>query len=159
MSIANISQALLKAQRNMGNATKGASNPFFKSRYADLNAVREAVLPSLNENGITVLQLMVPGLTNPVTGEMKEYLRTLLLHESGEMLSSDTEIVCAKRNDPQSYGSAVSYARRYGLQAMLCIGAEDDDGEKGMARGSKPVEEVKAASAAFTRTSKKAGGL
>lgn len=140
-SIAKIAPALLKAQKTMGNAVKGAKNPFFKSAYADLNAVREACMPGLNENGITVLQtqLLVEG---------KSVVRTILLHESGEYIGSDTEILTAKQNDPQGYGSGISYARRYGLQSMVCLGSEDDDGEKAMGRSySKPqptTEPVKA---------------
>jgi len=121
-----IAAALVKAQSEMGNATKESKNPFFKSSYANLNSVREAVLPPLNRNGIAVLQ--------PINGDV---VTTTLLHESGEQISSDTRIVCAKQNDPQAYGSAVSYARRYGLQSMVCVGAEDDDGEKAIVRETK----------------------
>lgn len=130
VSIIKLAPALLKAQKSMVNAVKDAKNPFFKSQYADLNAVREAAHPSLNDNGITVLQPLIQK-------DGKSFVRTLLLHESGEYLASDVEVVAAKQNDPQAYGSAVSYARRYGLQALLSIGAEDDDGEKGMGRVSK----------------------
>lgn len=134
-SIKNISSALLKAQSEMGSATKGASNPFFKSRYADLNSIREASIPVLNKYGITVLQPMTV-----VDG--RNYIETTLLHESGEMLSSLTEIVVNKVNDPQAQGSGQSYARRYGLQSFLCIGAEDDDGEKAMDRKPKATTSI-----------------
>ena len=139
-SIVKISAALVKAQREMGNATKDAKNPFFKSSYADLNAIREATIPVLNAAGITVLQP-----TTVVDG--KAFVETTLLHESGEYLTSLTEIIAAKANDPQAHGSGVSYARRYGLQAFLCVGAEDDDGEKAMGRNvlkkDTPKQEVK----------------
>lgn len=128
-SIKTIAPALLNAQKEMGDAVKDSKNPFYKSSYADLNAVREAVMPALNKHGITVLQLNTPG------PEGRQFVRTLLLHESGEFLGSDTEVVAAKQNDPQALGSAISYARRYGLQSMLCVGAVDDDGEAGMGRG------------------------
>lgn len=133
-SIAKISAALVKAQSEMGAATKDSKNPFFKSSYADLNAIREATIPVLNAHGITVLQPMTV-----VDG--KQYVETTLLHDSGEYLTSLTEIVAAKANDPQAAGSAQTYARRYGLQAFLCVGAEDDDGEKAMGRsvGNKPT--------------------
>jgi hypothetical protein len=126
-SVSKIAVALLKAQKKMDNATKGAKNPFYKSKYADLNSVREASHPPLNEEGIVVLQPIMQK-------DGKNFVRTLLLHESGEFLASDVEIVCAKPNDPQAQGSAISYARRYGLQAFVSLGAEDDDGEKAMAR-------------------------
>jgi len=129
-SVTKIAAALLKAQKEMGDASKGSKNPFFKSSYADLNSVREAVTPALNANGITVLQPMV-------AREGKQFVQTLLLHESGEWFSSETEVVCAKQNDPQAAGSGISYARRYGLQSFLSVGAVDDDGESAMARPQK----------------------
>lgn len=129
-TISKISSALLKAQSSMGNAQKGATNPYFKSSYADLNSIREAVTPALNANGITLLQptIFVDG---------KVFVETVLLHESGEFLSSLTEIVVAKVGDPQAAGSGISYARRYGLQSFLSVGAMDDDGEAAMSRTQK----------------------
>lgn len=125
----NIATALLKAQSEMSNPKKGATNPFFKSKYADLNAIREAVIPTLNENGITVLQPIVHS-------DGKNFVKTILLHESGELLESLTEIIYNKQNDAQAQGSGISYARRYALQSFVCVGADDDDGQK--AGQSKP---------------------
>ncbi len=139
-SILKITPALLKAQGKMANAVKDAKNPFFKSSYADLNAVREACTPALHENDILVLQPMVQK-------DGKSFVRTLLLHSSGEYLGSDTEVVCAKQNDPQAQGSAITYARRYGLQSLVSLGSADDDGEGAMARSSKPSEPRKAKTA------------
>lgn len=119
----NIATALLKAQSEMSNPKKGATNPFFKSKYADLNSIREAVIPTLNANGISVLQPIVH-----VDG--KNFVKTILLHETGEMLESLTEIVYNKINDAQAQGSGISYARRYSLQSFVCVGADDDDGQK-----------------------------
>lgn len=118
-----ISTALLKAQTEMSNPKKGATNPFFKSKYADLNSVREATIPTLNANGISVLQPIVH-----VDG--KNFVKTILLHDSGEFLESLTEIVYNKVNDAQAQGSGISYARRYSLQSFVCVGADDDDGNK-----------------------------
>jgi hypothetical protein len=129
-SIAKISAALVKAQSNMSNATKGSANPFFKSRYADLNAIREACLPVLNAQGISVLQP-----TTVIDGKL--YVETLLLHESGEFISGVYEVVVGKQNDPQALGAAISYSRRYGLQSMVNVGAEDDDAESAMGRNVK----------------------
>lgn len=134
-----IAKALLESQRKMGNASKSAENPFFRSSYADLNAVREVAIPVLNAEGITVLQPMV-------SYEGKNFVRTLLLHESGEFLYSDTEIVQAKANDPQAHGSGISYARRYGLQSFLNIGAVDDDAESAMDRKAEAAPAKKAGS-------------
>ena len=119
----NFAQAFIAAQKEMGNAVKDSKNPFFKSSYADLNSVREACIPALNENGIAVLQPIVQ-----IDG--KNFVKTLLLHESGESMESLTEIVYSKQNDAQAQGSGITYARRYGLQSLVNIGAEDDDGNK-----------------------------
>ena len=119
----NIATALLKAQTEMSNPKKGATNPFFKSKYADLNSVREAVIPILNANGIVVLQPIV-------NIENKNFIQTILLHESGEKMESLTEIIYNKINDAQAQGSGISYARRYSLQSFVCVGADDDDGQK-----------------------------
>lgn len=116
-----IAKALLEAQKEMGNPTKQSKNPFFKSSYADLNSVREAVIPALNAHGISVIQPMVN-----IDG--KNFVKTVLLHESGESLESFTEIIYAKTNDAQAQGSGITYARRYSLQSMVCVGADDDDG-------------------------------
>lgn len=124
--------ALLKAQSEMGNAIKDAHNPFFKSKYADLNSIREAVMPILNTNGILVLQPMVHV-------EGKNFVKTILMHESGQMIESFTEILFKSPNDPQAQGSGITYARRYGLQSLVCIGADDDDGNKGALPPPKPT--------------------
>ena len=125
----NIATALVKAQSEMSNPTKGNTNPFFKSKYADLNAVREAVIPVLNANGISVLQPLVH-----IDG--KNFVNTILLHESGELMESFTEIIYNKQNDAQAQGSGITYARRYGLQSFVCVGADDDDGNKASAPAS-----------------------
>lgn len=133
----NIAIALVKAQSEMSNAVKGNINPFLKNKYADLNAIRDAVIPTLNAHGIAVLQPMV-------TENGKNYIRTTLLHESGETITSDTEIVQSKQNDAQSQGSGITYARRYGLQSLVCIGAEDDDGNKASSpkQPQKPIATI-----------------
>ena len=128
-NIKNLSKALVQAQSEMSNAKKDATNPFFKSKYADLNAIREAVLPILNSHGISVLQPMT-------TIEGKNFIKTILLHETGESIESFTEIIYSKVNDAQAQGSGITYARRYGLQSFVCVGAEDDDGNKAV----KPAE-------------------
>lgn len=120
-----IAKALLKAQASMTDAKKDTINPFFKKKYADLNSIREACMPAFNENGISILQPIV-------YDNGKSFVKTLLLHESGQSIEGMTEIVCAKQNDPQSYGSALTYARRYGLQSLCNVGCEDDDANSAM---------------------------
>ncbi len=127
-SLAALAPALVKAQQKMGAALKDSKNPFFKSKYADLNSIIDAAIPALNEEGIAVLQS--PGLNN----DGGSVINTILLHTSGEFIAGQSKVVAAKQNDPQSEGSAVTYARRYGLQSMVTLKAEDDDGEGAMGR-------------------------
>ena len=119
-NIKQFAKAFIAAQTEMLNASKDSKNPFFKSKYADLTSVRGACVPALNKNGIGVLQLVVQV-------ENKQYIKTILLHESGEEMSCLTEIMNVQ-NTPQAHGSGITYARRYGLQSIACIAAEDDDG-------------------------------
>lgn len=133
-TIALIAAALVKAQKEMGNAKKDATNPFFKKNYADLNSVREAVLPVLNIHGISVIQ-------PPCIVDGKNYVETVMLHESGEFISSLTEIITDKPNDAQRHGSGLSYARRYALASIANIGAEDDDANKAVGKAATPVQQ------------------
>ena len=121
METKNIAIALVKAQKEMLIAVKDSKNPFFKSNYADLNSIREACLPALNKYGIVLLQPIVH-----IDG--KNFVKTLLLHESGESIEGLTEIVYSKANDAQAQGSGITYARRYGMQSLCNVAADDDDG-------------------------------
>ena len=126
-----IASALVKAQKAFGPALKTATNPHFKSRYADLAACVEAVIGGLNDNGIALIQRNSLD-DNGVTVE------TVFVHESGEMLECGKLHVPAAKHDPQGYGSALTYARRYSLMAACGIAPEDDDGNA----GSKPAPKV-----------------
>ena len=117
----NIATALVKAQKAFGPALKTSTNPHFRSRYADLSACVEAVIDSLNNNGIALIQRNYEDNTG-VTVE------TLFVHESGEILECGKLHVPASKQDPQGYGSALTYARRYSLMAACGIAPEDDDG-------------------------------
>ena len=119
----NIASALVKAQLEMIAPKKGSVNPFFKNKYADLNDVLAAVVPALNNNGIVLLQPLV-------NIEGKNFVKTVLMHESGEIFESLAEIFCKNTNDAQAYGSGVTYARRYSLSSICGIGSEDDDAQK-----------------------------
>ena len=118
-----IATALVKAQLEMVAPKKGSINPFFKNKYADLNDVLSAVVPALNANGIVLLQPLV-------NIEGKNFVKTVLMHESGEIFESLAEIFCKNLNDAQAYGSGITYARRYSLSSICGIGSEDDDGVK-----------------------------
>lgn len=119
-----ISAALVKAQKQFGPALKTSTNPHFKSKYADLAACIEAVIDALNDNGIALIQ-NVHESDNGVTVE------TVFLHESGEMYSNGKLHVPASKQDPQGYGSALTYCRRYSVMAACGIAPEDDDGNAG----------------------------
>ena len=116
-----IATAFVKAQKEFGPALKTHTNPAFKSRYADLSACVEAVVDALNNNGIGMMQQTREDSTG-VTVE------TVFIHESGETLASGPLHVPASKQDPQGYGSALTYARRYSLMAACGIAPEDDDG-------------------------------
>jgi hypothetical protein len=117
----NIASALVKAQKEFGPALKSSSNPHFKSRYADLAACVEAVIDALNANGIMLMQQNSECSDGVI-------VETVFIHESGETLSSGKLHVPAAKHDPQGYGSALTYARRYSLMAACGIAPEDDDG-------------------------------
>ena len=117
----NIATAFVKAQRDFAPALKTSTNPHFKSKYADLAACVEAVIDALNTNGIAMIQRTHDDETG-VTVE------TVFIHESGETIESGRLHVPAAKNDPQGYGSALTYARRYSLMAACGIAPEDDDG-------------------------------
>jgi hypothetical protein len=122
--IKQFAKAFIAAQKEMTNAAKDTRNPHFRNKYADLTSVREACVPYLTKYNIGVLQ------ATRHTPEGKKYIETILMHESGEYMSCETEIVCKNPTDPQAQGSGITYARRYGLQSLVCIAAEDDDGNQ-----------------------------
>ena len=125
-----IHAALVKAQAGFAPALKTSNNPHFRSKYADLSACIEAVIDALNSNGIALIQK-----THPHEGGV--CVETLFAHESGESLSAGLLSVPAPKHDPQGYGSALTYARRYSLMAACGIAPEDDDGN---AASQKPAK-------------------
>ena len=116
-SIKSIAGALLLFQNKVGAVKKDAVNPFFKSKYASLNTIIEHINLPLSECGLSYAQFPdESGLT------------TILMHsESGEYLQSTYLMPVAKQNDPQAVGSAITYARRYALGAILGLAIDEDD--------------------------------
>jgi hypothetical protein len=141
----NIASALVKAQLEMITPKKGSVNPFFKNKYADLNDVLAAVVPALNNNGIVLLQPLV-------NIEGKNFVKTVLMHESGEIFESLAEIFCKNTNDAQAYGSGVTYARRYSLSSICGIGSEDDDAQKAVQAKPMATAEILAKAKATNAT-------
>ena len=127
-TLAELSSALNKAQSEMSGAKKTAKNPFFKSNYANLEEVIHCIKEPFADNGLSFMQF-------PITSDGFAGVETIILHSSGEWVSNEFMLKCSK-NDPQGMGSAITYARRYGLQSACGIPSEDDDGN---AATSAPV--------------------
>ena len=119
--INEIAAALAKAQGAIEGAVKGSLNPHFKNKYADLASVWEACRKPLADNGLSVVQT-----TGIIDGSA--VLITQLLHSSGESIQGVTPLLMGKQ-DMQALGSAITYARRYGLAAIVGVAPEDDDGQ------------------------------
>ncbi len=129
-----IAQAFVKAKREFAPALKTSVNPHFRSKYADLAACLEAVNDALLNNGIAVYQ-------ETSMCESGVIVETVFLHESGESFKGGMLHVPASKQDPQGYGSALSYARRYSIMAACGIASEDDDGNA----ASRPKQDVEIA--------------
>jgi len=125
--IDKIAPALLKAQVKMKSASKTSTNPHFKSKYADLSEVYDACKDALHENGITILQ----GARNEL--ELIG-VDTVLLHTSGQYIR-EILMLRPSKPDPQGAGSAITYARRYSLAAMIGVMQEDDDANLASSKG------------------------
>ena len=132
-SIANLTLALSIVQGKMSHAVKDSANPFFKSKYADLESVWDACRSLLAENGLAVMQF--PGLYTDHDKSMS--LTTVISHKSGEYLSQEMSVPVTKA-DAQGAGSALTYMRRYALAAVVGVVQADDDGNAA-ALSSKPV--------------------
>lgn len=134
-TVGELAKALCKAQSLMGAAAKDRDNPFFKSKFADLSSVVSAIKESFATNGLSYSQF-------PLLEDGKVGVETILMHESGEWLSSKLVLPMTKQ-DPQAAGSAITYARRYALQAIAGIPSEDDDGNAAVSsqQKSKPLTE------------------
>jgi hypothetical protein len=131
-----ISSAFVKAKKAFGPALKDKTNPAFRSKYADLGACIDAVEEALLTNGIALIQETFDDPTG-VTVE------TVFLHESGESLRCGKLHVPASKQDPQGYGSALTYARRYSLCAACGIAPEDDDGNAASKPANRTPEPAK----------------
>jgi len=128
-----IAPALVQLQADMEAVEKTADNPFFKSKYTPLPQVMEALQPLLKQNKLAIL---LP-LTN-VNGVSA--IKTVILHESGQVMEFDPFPLIMDKQTPQGQGSAVTYARRYALQSATgMVSDEDDDGNKASKPVAKPV--------------------
>jgi hypothetical protein len=137
-TITEIMPAFLAAQGNFAPALKSATNPHFKSKYVALDGVIDAVAAPLREQNIAIMQ------QTDVTEHGGTILITRLIHKSGEWIASRYPVHPVKA-DPQGEGSALTYARRYALMALVGIAPEDDDGDAAVKAVEKPIDAKQAA--------------
>lgn len=133
-SIANLAKALSIVQGKLTHAKKDSANPFFKSKYADLESVWDACRDLLAVNGLSVAQF--PGTYSDLDKSMS--LNTILMHTSGEWISQEMTVPVSKA-DAQGAGSALTYMRRYALAAVVGVVQADDDGNAASNPQSKPA--------------------
>lgn len=135
-TIAELATALSKAQGQIEDATKDGLNPAFRSKYADLAAVRAVIREPLAVNDLAIMQF-------PRTRQGFVEVETMLIHKTGEFVSETLELPVSKF-DAHGIGSGITYGRRYGLMSVLCLAAVDDDGnaatEKAPAAPAKKAE-------------------
>lgn len=126
---------LLAAQKEIGAIKKESSNPFFKSKYFDINAILAEVKPILNKHGLVIIQPL-----NVVEG--KNCLSTAILNSEDGKVVVESTVLLPEGLDPQKTGSAITYFRRYALQSLLALEAEDDDGNEASRKVGKKNEDV-----------------
>ena len=135
--IHELAAALAKAQGAMESAKKDSANPFFKSLYADLASVVAAIRKPLSDHGLAYVQ------ATDQTDAGGIVVETRLMHASGQWIESRLTMFPTK-SDPQGIGSIITYARRYALQAIVGVPADDDDGNAGSKPGASTAEKIKA---------------
>ncbi len=132
---ASLASAMAAAFGEIEGATKSANNPHFKSKYADLTSVIEAIKPALIKHSLFFTQ-------HPQPSEGGVTVETFIHHACGETMSLGSLFVPANKNDAQGFGSALTYARRYALVTAFGVPVEDDDGNaasKGQSQNNAPV--------------------
>lgn len=134
-AVPELAVALANAQGEIEGARKGKKNDHFRSKYADLASVWDACREPLSKNGLSVIQLPIEAPTGFVG------LATVLLHSSGQCLGDKFFMPVKDPTNPQAVGSALTYARRYALSALVGVCPEDDDGNSA-ASGPKPTAKV-----------------
>jgi hypothetical protein len=139
-TIGKLAEALAKAQGQMKPATKNSDNPYFKTKYADLASVWEAVRCPLSSNGLSVVQTTEQPADRPGI-----VVKTTLLHSSGEWISGELALKPVK-DEPQAIGAAITYGRRFGLAAITGMCSEDEDDDGNTASGH-PVQKAVPATA------------
>ena len=130
--IGEIAAALAAAQAELPAAIKGSVNPHLRNKYADINAVYTAIRDVLPKHGLAVVQTMLP------TDGSKAHVRTMLAHKSGQWIAGECVMPLDRQGGAQGMGSAITYARRYSLSAIVgVVTEEDDDANAAQGRGAK----------------------
>ena len=125
---------LIEAKKQFGKALKNANNPHFKSRYADLQSVLDAISEAFQDKGLFVSQ-------NGESIDGKPYLRTLVFDANGSIVDFGVLPIKTIKDDAQAFGSGLTYARRYALMSAFGLAPEDDDGQ--LASISSPVDALR----------------
>ena len=125
---------LIEAKKQFGKALKNANNPHFKSRYADLQSVLDAISEALQDNGLFVSQ-------NGESIDGKPYLRTIVFDANGSIVDFGVLPIKTIKDDAQAFGSGLTYARRYALMSAFGLAPEDDDGQ--LASIASPVDALR----------------
>lgn len=137
-TIINLSKALVETQKELKQPLKDAKNPFFKSEYAPLENVAEAITESATKHGLAFSQYA----TTTETGNVS--VGTIVFHESGEFIEFPPLMLKPENTKPQSIGSAITYAKRYSLSAVFGITSDkDDDGNKANGNGEPQKQQQK----------------
>ena len=136
-TLIEFSKAFAKTQQEMKQPLKDANNPFFKNKYVPLENVVEAITESASKNGLSFTQFPSSDEFGNVT------VGTLVMHESGEWIEYDPIKMKPAKNDPQSIGSAITYAKRYALSAIFGITSDqDDDGNEATQTKKQPAKKA-----------------
>lgn len=138
-TIGALAAALAKAQGEMKPASFNRMNPHFKNKYADLTAIWDAIRAPLSKHGLSIIQALSENEKGPI-------IETTLAHSSGEFVASETPLLFQQQN-MQGMGSAITYARRYALSAIVGISADEDDDAN--ASDPKPQQQIKTISKVF----------
>lgn len=134
-NIDKILPLLFKVKQELGSVTKSSDNPFFKSRYADLNQHLDVVEPVLSKHGLMLLQ-------PPGRDEKGPFVETIIFEpNSGQFISTEISLVLSKQ-DMQALGACVTYGRRFSINSLFSLKSEDDDGETAVGRGKNKQTEA-----------------
>lgn len=142
-TISELATALAKAQGQIESASKEKSNQAFKSKYADINSLRDVIRQPLADNDLSIVQLP------RMNGSYVE-VETMLLHKSGEFIAETLRMPLGEKMNAHGVGSALTYCRRYSLSAMLNLAAEDDDGNAAADLSPQPTRSYVAPKAQIT---------